>query len=149
MAANGSTILRLWTKTGIVVKSEFLRFLLVGVGNTLAGLLVIYAMKAVLNTGDIAANAIGYLVGLTLGFMLNRTWTFRHKGSVTAGAARFVLAFLIAYAINLSVVMALIDEFAVNSFIAQALGVPPYTLAFFFLSKFFVFRQFDIKSKIH
>lgn len=120
---------------------EFARFLVVGAGNTLAGLLVIFAMKALFGAGDIAANAIGYLVGLSLGFTLNRIWTFRHRGVIVPAVLRFVVAFLVAYAINLAVVMTLIDDLGINSFVAQALGVPPYTVAFFLLNKLFVFRQ--------
>jgi putative flippase GtrA len=129
------------------MKREFFRFVLVGVANTLVGLLVIFGMKAAFQAGDVLANAIGYLVGLSMGFVLNRTWTFRHQGSVAADAARFVAAFLIAYAINLGVVVALIDGFAVNSFVAQALGVPPYTVTFFLISKFYVFRRLEAGSR--
>lgn len=131
------------------MKGEFVRFLLVGVGNTLAGLLVIFGMKAIFQAGDILANAIGYLVGLSMGFVLNRAWTFRHQGHIATDAARFVCAFLIAYTMNLGVVMALIHGFDVNSFVAQALGVPPYTVVFFLLSKFFVFRRSEYKSRPH
>ncbi len=122
------------------MKREFVRFLVVGTGNTLAGLLVIFAMKALLGANDIVANATGYLVGLSLGFTLNRLWTFRHRGVIAPAAVKFAVAFLLAYGINLAVVMTLIHNFGVNSFVAQALGVPPYTIVFFLLSKLVVFR---------
>lgn len=41
---------------------------------------------------------------------------------------------------NLLTVMAAIEVFRINTYVAQALGVPPYTLTSFLLSKFFVFR---------
>jgi putative flippase GtrA len=129
------------------MKAELVRFLVVGASNTLLGLLTIFGMKAVFLANDIVANAIGYLVGLSIGFVLNRMWTFRHHGSIAVGAVRFLAAFAIAYAINLAVVLVLIHDFAFNSFVAQTLGVPPYTLAFFFICRFYVFRPSVPASK--
>jgi len=117
-----------------------LRFALVGVTNSLAGLAVIYFCKATLGLGDISANMIGYALGLFCSFMLNASWTFRYRGAAAPAAFRFLLAFLLAYGANLVFVLLLIDRWGVNSYIAQALGIPPYTIAFYFLSKAFVFR---------
>ncbi len=44
------------------------RFALVGVANTLLGLLVIYAAKWVAGLPDFPANLIGYFVGLTVSY---------------------------------------------------------------------------------
>jgi putative flippase GtrA len=111
--------------------------------NTLVGLSVIFGLKAFLQANDVFANAIGYLVGLSVSFVLNRSWTFRHEGNIPAAAVRFLAVFLVAYTINLAVVLTLIHGVGVNSYLAQALGMPPYTLAFFLLSKFFAFRRWE------
>ena len=50
---------------------QFTKFLGVGVANTLVALLVIYAAKWYLGLGDVAANALGYSVGLFISFTLN------------------------------------------------------------------------------
>jgi len=127
------------------VNREFARFLFVGVNNTFAGLLVIYGLKAVFQAGDVFANAIGYLVGLSLSFALNRSWTFRHEGNIAAAGIRFLGAFLVAYMINLAVVLVLIHWVDIGSYLAQALGIPPYTISFFLLMKYFAFGRLETK----
>lgn len=59
---------------------ELGRFLSVGVVNMVVGLLVIYACKWFFQAGDLAANAIGYGVGLSTSFALNGRWTFGYRG---------------------------------------------------------------------
>ncbi len=56
-----------------------IRFILVGVINTLAGLSVIYAAMYFFDFGIKSANMIGYLVGLIISFTLNKKWTFKNR----------------------------------------------------------------------
>ncbi len=121
--------------------ATFIRFLLVGVVNTITGLGIIYACKWFLGFDDISANVCGYLVGLTVSFTLNSRWTFQYQGRVWPAVARFLCVFLIAYATNLAVVLLLIENFGVNSYLAQAIGVPPYTLMFYAGSRWLAFRE--------
>ncbi len=121
-------------------RKSFLRFLLVGVVNTLVGLSIIYAAKALLGMGDGWANACGYAVGVCVSFTLNRRWTFSHRGATAPAALRFLVVVAIAYAMNLLTVMLCIHGLAMNSYLAQALGVPPYTLTAFALSRLWAFR---------
>lgn len=118
---------------------QFARFALVGVFNTVVGLTFIFAAKALLGWGDLAANAAGYAVGLAVSFLLNRNWTFRDRGRVSPALLRFLAAFLLAYLANLATVFALRDLAHVDSYLAQAAGVIPYTILFFLASRAFVF----------
>lgn len=120
--------------------ATLLRFLFVGVANTLFGLLVIYACKWLLHFGDAAANLTGYLCGLMLSFLLNRSWTFRHRGAVLPALGLFLLVFAIAYVANLVCVLALICHYGVNAWLAQALGILPYTIVFYLGSRYLAFR---------
>ena len=120
---------------------QFSKYISVGALNTIAGVSVIILCKAVFSFGDITSNLIGYGVGLLLGFLLNRAWTFRYAGNIWWASCRYIVAFLFAYSCNLVVVLALINEAGVNSYLAQTFGVLPYTIVFFLLSKYFVFQQ--------
>ena len=114
------------------------RFLLVGVGNTVVGLAVIFAGKGLLRMGDVAANALGYAIGLTVSFTLNRAWTFRHGGPIGRSMVIFLLIQAVAYALNLVCVLGLIRH-GVDSYLAQALGVPPYTMVSYLGSRYLAF----------
>jgi putative flippase GtrA len=118
---------------------QFARFVVVGAFNTGIGLACIFAAKALLGWGDLAANVGGYGVGLITSFALNRTWTFRDRGRISPALLRFLGAFLLAYLANLATVFALRDLAGVDSYVAQAAGVVPYTALFFIASRAFVF----------
>ena len=119
---------------------QFAKFLGVGVANTLVALSVIYAAKWLGNVGDVAANALGYGVGLLTSFSLNSRWTFAHRGPQLPALAKFLLVALAAYGMNLLTVMAAIHYAGLNGYLAQALGIPPYTVTSFLAAKYLVFR---------
>lgn len=116
------------------------RFGTVGLLNTFLTLAVIYALKLFAGAGDVAANALGYAVGMTVGFALNRSWTFSHQGSRASASVRYLATVAISYAMNLLVVMVAIRAFGVNGYVAQLLGIAPYTITSFLLCKYWVFR---------
>lgn len=115
------------------------KFLSVGVLNMVVGLLVIYACKWFFNAGDVAANAIGYGAGLVNSFVLNSRWTFAYQGPQLPAVFKFLVVALVAYAANLITVVLSI-RYGVDAYLAQALGIPPYTLTTYVASKFIVFR---------
>jgi putative flippase GtrA len=116
------------------------KFLSVGMLNMLVGLLVIYACKWFFHLGDAAANAIGYAAGLSTSFTLNSRWTFAYSGRQLPALIKFLLVAAVAYGMNLLTVLILIHYAGMNGYIAQALGIPPYTLTTYLASKFIVFR---------
>jgi len=117
------------------------RFLSVGVANTVVGLLVIYLAKWLLHLGDVAANASGYSVGLLLSFALNSQWTFAYRGPRLPALVKFMAVILAAYGLNLATVLGAIAYFGVNSYVAQAMGIVPYTATAFLASKYLVFPR--------
>ena len=119
---------------------QFAKFLGVGVANTLVALSVIYAAKWLGNVDDVSANALGYGVGLLTSFSLNSRWTFAHRGPQLPALAKFLLVALAAYGMNLLTVMAAIHYAGLNGYLAQALGIPPYTVTSFLAAKYLVFR---------
>lgn len=125
-----------------------LRFGIVGVVNTGLGLAVIFASKAFLDLGDLAANLCGYAIGLVASFVLNRHWTFHDRGQRLAALGRFAWAFAVAYGLNLATVFALRDGMRLNSYAAQVAGMVPYTLAFYLLSAHYVFVKQGATTEI-
>jgi putative flippase GtrA len=108
--------------------------------NGLISLMTIYACKGLFNFGDVTANAVGYAAGLGTSFTLNSRWTFVYNGPQLPALLKFLLIAAVAYAMNLLTVLALIGYLDMNSYLAQALGIPPYVLTTYLASKFFVFR---------
>lgn len=116
---------------------QMLRFGIVGVINTLLGLAAIYAFMWFFKCSVGTANALGYAVGLIVGFLLNARWTFKSKQSISRVFPKYSLCFAISYFLNLGVVLFMAR--IVNPYLSQIFGMVTYTLVFFFASRFFVF----------
>jgi len=119
---------------------QAMRFGAIGIANTLFGFAAVLAALAV-GLGDYAANACGYAVGLTVGFILNRRWTF-------AGAERraiqwplYLLAFALSYLANLGVLSALRLYETVPVVLAHLAAMTAYTACFFALCRVMVFAE--------
>jgi putative flippase GtrA len=120
--------------------AQILRFGFVGILNTISALAVIWLLMAA-GAGPYPANFVGYALGVTIGFMMNRTWTFRHRDAIKwTQVMRYLLTFCISYLLNLAVVTLLLHAH-VPPYIAQIGGIPVYTVCFFLMSKYFVFTS--------
>lgn len=117
------------------------RFAAAGLLNTLIGFAAIVAALR-LGFADIAANLIGFAVGLTAGFLVNRQWTFRAEGPARSSeVARYIAAFAVSWGLNIAVVLAGIRLGMAGSVWVQLCAMAVYSLTFFVLSRWFVFPQ--------
>jgi len=125
---------------------HIVRYLAVGAVNTLVGLSIIYACKWLAGLGDVASNLIGYGVGILLGFQLNKKWTFDHQGSYLPSLMRYLAVLACAYVANLVTVLYFINVMGLNGYLAQALGIGPYTLIGYMGSRHFAFSKPRIET---
>ena len=126
---------------------SLLRFLLVGVVNTLAGLSAIFGAKILAGFDDSTANATGYAVGLMVSFILNKRWTFSFHAWGLAPLLRFIAVFVVAYAANLVLVLWLIDAVGLNPFWSQTIGVIPYSTLFYVGCRWYAFPEGALVSR--
>jgi putative flippase GtrA len=117
------------------------RYLLVGALNTLVGLLVIVALQALLGVSPYVANACGYGVGMVVGFLANRSWTFRHSGPVALSATLYAAMFTICYSLNLAVLWLALNVLGWPAALAQLAAMAAYTVCFFVGCKMVVFAR--------
>lgn len=118
---------------------RMLRFGVVGLLNTALGYAVILAGLA-LGLGDIVSNAMGYAVGLVLGFFLNRQWTFSRADGFRPGAVvRYAITFLVAYGANLAIVVAAMSAGIIENPFVHLAGNCLYSVIFYLGSALFVF----------
>ena len=121
------------------VNGTLLKFLVVGVFNTLLSLVIIFGLKYFYSFSDVVANFTGYVTGLICSFSLNKKWTFNHSGHVSFTIFKFMLTFAVAYIVNIIFVLLLIKS-GVNTYLSHLIGMPIYTVIFYLGSKFFVFK---------
>lgn len=131
MAPPGSPVLCVGETDVSATSQPVFRFALVGLSNTVVGFAAIWFALRQMGLGDIVANAIGYALGFAWGFLLNRNWTFGHRGRLDAGLFKYALVCVVAYAGNLVVLMFMVARFGRGSLTAQGLGIAAYsTLAY-------------------
>lgn len=120
---------------------ELGRFLVVGVLNTAFGYAIFWFGLHVLGLSAPVANTLSYAISLCLSFLLTRRFVFRATAAPAHAAAwRFVAAFAIAFAIN-QAVLRLLLALDWRAEIAQLGAMVSYTVVFFILNKFLVFRR--------
>jgi putative flippase GtrA len=128
-------------------KRSEVRYLVVGGSNTILGLAIIYLLKWIGGVGDIVANIIGYTCGVTASFVLNAKWTFGYTHSMVPALVKFVIVLLAAYLSNLVAVVTAVSAFDINGYVAQGLGIVPYTVVGYLGSRFFAFRRRERRAR--
>ncbi len=117
------------------------RFLIVGCVNTVIGYGAILFVQYVLSAGHLAANAIGYLIGGSGSYLLNKSFTFRSARAHSEALPRFVLVVVGCYLINLLVLEISVSQWQLPAALAQGLAVLSYVFSFYVLSRQVVFRD--------
>jgi putative flippase GtrA len=114
-----------------------------GVVTTLVGGAVILALDVGLGVDRRLANALGYLVGAGLGFVLQGRFVFR-GGAHGAGVGwRYLAAMLFAFAVNqavLGLAGGVLPADRLGRTAAQLLAMATYTATQFALFRLWVFR---------
>lgn len=115
------------------------RYVLVGLSNTVVGFAVIWIALSGFRFGNVAANVTGYAIAFLWSFALNRKWTFRHRGAIGKGLLRYALVCLVAYLANLSIVVLLSGFLGQRSLLVQVCGMITYTALAYAGSRCFAF----------
>lgn len=110
-----------------------------GAVNTLAGFAVIFFLMAI-GVGAKLSNVVGYSVGFFLGFVLSKKLVFRSQGRLVGESVRYLIAFLLAFGVNMLILNSLLRISSVNAFVAQLFAAAGYTIIMYVFGRLFVFR---------
>ncbi len=129
-----------------LLRNSFLRFVLVGVCNTLLSLLLMFLLEGL---GYWPSTAIAYAAGAALSFFLNRSFTFHSEEDFWRSAGKFIVnvavCYAVAYAVAQPLVSWLLGSTAIppvwQERIAKVAGMGLYTLLNYFVQRFFAFRK--------
>ena len=129
-----------------LLKNSFLRFVLVGVCNTLLSLLLMFLLEGL---GYWPSTAIAYAAGAALSFFLNRSFTFHSEEIFWRSLVKFIVnvavCYVIAYALAQPLVSWVLGSTSISPVwqerIAKVVGMGLYTLLNYFGQRFFAFRK--------
>jgi len=119
---------------------SFLKFVVVGVTNTLGGY-AFYAALLVLGVNYALALTLEYVVGIAYGFLLNKRWTFKAQGESAQQAWRFVALYGFIYVLNVTLLMLLVERWALSPYLAQIFILGFLTLLSFVVQKRWIFTK--------
>ena len=122
------------------------RFLLVGVGNTLLSLVLMFLLEGL---GYWPSTAIAYVAGAVMSFFLNRSFTFHSDERFWPSAVKFAVNVAVCYLLAYSLAQ------PIAAWVLGGTGIPPiwqerlaklggmalYTVLNYFGQRFFAFRR--------
>ncbi len=135
------------------------KYCIVGVGNTLLSLAVIWVLTKKVGCTEVFSNFVGYVVGITNSFFWNRRWTFRSEGPVFYTAVKFFIVCAISYLLQLAVLIFLnkncpenpplysllepvLNLLKIDSlFYIQIISMVVYTVVSFLINKYYTFKK--------
>jgi putative flippase GtrA len=138
---------------------QAVKYGIVGVGNTLLSLVIIWIMTKKFGCTEASSNFVGYFIGLINSFFLNRRWTFNSTANVVGSGVRFFLVFAVCYLLQLGVLLCLNRYSSHNPplylffepvlkvlkidalFYIQILSMIVYTVLNFLINKYYTFKK--------
>ena len=126
---------------GTHVAVQFVKFGIVGISNTLLTLAVYTLLLKVFGVWYLAASAIGFVVGATNGFLLNRRWTFRGHVGDALTPVRWAIVQGCGLAVNECLLFLFVHDAHLDKLLAQVVGIAIVTTSTFFANRAWTFRS--------
>ena len=122
------------------LSSETLRFILVGILNTIVGY-GCYFVLLYLQVNYIISLAVSHIVGVTNSFFWNKYWTFRSNGNIKHELVRFILVYVITFFLNLGVLVVFVEALMIDKRIAQVYALFIVTIVSYLGHKLWSFKD--------
>ena len=119
---------------------QFVKFGIVGVSNTLLTLVVYTILLKVFGVWYLAASAIGFMVGATNGFILNRKWTFAEHVGDSLTPVRWAVVQGCGLGVNELLLYLFVHDANLDKLLAQAFATIFVTVSTFFANRAWTFR---------
>src|SRR5271166_6673954 len=124
-----------------VVAVQFVKFGIVGVSNTLLTFAVYTLLLKVFGVWYLAASAIGFIVGATNGFLLNRKWTFAGHVGDALTPVRWAVVQSGGLVLNEGLLYLWVARIGVDKLVGQALSIAVVTTLTFLANRAWTFRM--------
>ena len=136
---------------------SFLKFIIVGVINTIIGLTIMFACYNLLHLGYWISSALDYIIASIISYFLNKHFTFKYKEDNGHSFLRFVLNIAVCYFVAFSIARPVVRwclqvfSFAFDKSllenIAMLIGSGIFTIINYLGQRFFAFKKNNTSSK--
>lgn len=131
--------------TDAVTLRQFARYASVGVASNLT-LYLAYLGVTALGMGHKLAMTLLYVTGVVVTFVANRNWSFDHDGLAHKAFARYVIAYVLGYLLNLGLLWLGVDRLNLPHQDVQAVAVIVVAISLFLMHKYWVFTVPALRS---
>lgn len=132
------------------------KFLIAGGSNT-AITFTLYALLVHNGINYNLALAVTYVLGIVLGFLINRVWTFASNGADSSESilgseqkpvhtqfGLYILVYALIFVVNFSILNLLVQAFQLDPIISQLFAIAVSTVCSYVLQKSWVFKHKDV-----
>ena len=136
---------------------HFIKYNAIGIINTLITLAVSWVLLHLLDFSLEVSNFLGFVAGGINSYLMNRIWNFKSENRKRTEVVRFIVVFLLSYALNFVALEACVyvldhvdclqpfctwvSQFMKPSYVANIVANIVYVLASYTLYKKWVFRK--------
>lgn len=130
-----------------ILDKTFIKFIIVGVINTIFGTAVMYGFYNLLHCNYWVSSAANYIFGSILSYFLNKYFTFNNTTKGLKPVIRFIInisiCYLLAYGIAKPLVTAILSSASKNiqENIAMFAGMCIFVVLNYFGQRFFAFKE--------
>ena len=117
-----------------------IRFGIVGLASNLV-LYLLYLGFTCLGLGHKFSMSLIYIFGILQSFVLNKKWTFSHRGYLRVTFVRYISIYAVGYLINMAVLIVMVDQLGYSHERVQGLTVLMVGVLLFAMQKAWVFRS--------
>jgi putative flippase GtrA len=118
-----------------MLKHSFIRFLIVGIFNTLLGYSTMLILFHFLNLSYTWSYFLSYMFGMIVSYFLNRHYVFRSKNKPIKEFILFFMVFIVSYLISYFVLYITIEYKILSTNYAFFVSMSIYSLLFYILNK--------------
>lgn len=130
----------------LLLATQFVKFGIVGVSNTLITLAVYTVLLKVFGVWYVAASAVGFLVGAANGFVWNRRWTFsQHVGDALTPVRWFAVQGC-GLGLDLLLIYLLVQHAGLDKLLGQVCATAVVTVLTFFANRAWTFRVHPVAT---
>lgn len=137
----------------------FLKFLLIGVLNTIIGTIIMLVCYNIFHLGYWLSSALDYSLASIVSYILNKRFTFQYKGGILRSLVRFIINIAVCYFIAFGLARPMVryvlaglslsfDKPTLEN-IAMLLGTGLFVIINFLGQRFFTFRENENSKFTH
>lgn len=123
------------------MSKTFVRFIVIGLVSTAINYATFYALYALEILHYAPASAVGYCIGLIVGYFFNKAWTFEVAQHSVGGVAKYLTTYTASLCLSLALLTLLVDGLGVPAWLSNIGVIGVTTVTNYCGLRFWAFKE--------